>query len=446
MCEPIEEQVTKCLSIDKPRNEFTDYLLSEAKKEALKRIYGEAVRSRTEVKNLELISDSITANSIGIIKIKGDPRYYNGKDFAEGCVTIVAYITDDDISKFKLKKEVVNYCFEPTNDMTREAIKEKTRNNALRLIIARYNSSLKHIQQADAEKLVSDFNVLKGNYNSFGAYCIDAEGYVRPFDIEFYEENSVMDNPQGTKNQLPTKLPKGDCKRIRAETDLRHCNFKDAILWNQNLNGVDISGVDLSGANLNKAHFFNANLSNVNLQAAKLSAANLKSAKLVGANLISADLSNANLSGANLTEANLTGANLKSANFNKSTLIRAKLETAIFGVYTNDDSIVFTARSSWSDNQNQNEKLEILVDERSTNFTEADISNVDFYYVKSVSDAIYNKAIAKGATFNGVNLNKSQRKALKEAGAKVFYEEDEPQEEIKELDQSDQEIKEWLKW
>jgi uncharacterized protein YjbI with pentapeptide repeats len=222
---------------------------------------------------------------------------------------------------------------------------------------------------------VSDFNVLKGNYNSFGAYCIDAEGYVRPFEIEFYEEKSAMPNLKKNGSiQLSPKLQKGDCTRIRAETDLRHCNFKDANLENQNFYGVDISGVDLSGANL----------------------------------------SNAILQRANLTGANLTGANLRSATFYKSTLVGAKLEDAIFGTTLLGDN------EAYLDNVIDFKRYNV------TDFTEADISNADFYYVKFVLRAIYDKTIAKGATFNGVNLNEDQRKALKKAGANLYYEDDEP--------------------
>ncbi len=145
-----------------------------------------------------------------------------------------------------------------------------------------------------------------------------------------------------------------------SKLDLRHINFKYAILKGANLSGAnlaycnferaDLSHAKLDGANLlaikmlcvtlegasmcgcnfedpggMKANMEGANMKSVNLEGSHMSGVNLRVATLKNANLqncdlrgavlAGADLENCNLSGCDLQEANLRGANLKGAAF-----------------------------------------------------------------------------------------------------------------------------------
>ena len=73
---------------------------------------------------------------------------------------------------------------------------------------------------------------------------------------------------------------------------------KRAILWNENLQDVDLQGADLRNADLQGADLWNANL-----QGACLQNANLRKANLYGANLQNANLRNADLRDADLRRA-----------------------------------------------------------------------------------------------------------------------------------------------
>ena len=145
-----------------------------------------------------------------------------------------------------------------------------------------------------------------------------------------------------------------------SKLDLRHINFKYAIMKHANLTGAnisqcnferaDMSGTILDGANLSGAKMVCVNLENasmrgcnfedptgtrsnmegaimkgVNLEGSQMAGINLRVANLKNANLqncdlrtavlAGADLENCDLSGCDLHEANLRGANLKDATF-----------------------------------------------------------------------------------------------------------------------------------
>lgn len=132
-----------------------------------------------------------------------------------------------------------------------------------------------------------------------------------------------------------------------------HIDFSGAILYGENLGGIDLRGADLSravlhGANLSGAVLWDADLkmadlsytdlrgadlSRVDLQRAHLYKADLSKGisgtKLKGADLGFAYLIEANLSGADLTSAKLVEANLKGANLIAADLVETNLERSV---------------------------------------------------------------------------------------------------------------------
>ena len=86
---------------------------------------------------------------------------------------------------------------------------------------------------------------------------------------------------------------------------MRGCNFEDPAGSHANMEGANMKQVDLEGSHM----------AGVNLRVATLKNANLQNCDLRGAVLAGADLENCDLSGCDLQEANLRGANLKGAAF-----------------------------------------------------------------------------------------------------------------------------------
>jgi len=94
------------------------------------------------------------------------------------------------------------------------------------------------------------------------------------------------------------------CANLEA-TSMRGCYFEDPAGTRANMEGALMKNVDLEGSHM----------AGVNLRVATLKNANLQNCDLRGAVLAGADLENCDLTGCDLQEANLRGANLKGATF-----------------------------------------------------------------------------------------------------------------------------------
>ncbi|MCP4107116.1 MAG: hypothetical protein GY749_16510 [Desulfobacteraceae bacterium] len=85
-------------------------LLSNAKRQAVNEIFGELITAFTKVESGILTEDKIRLASTGLIRIKGNPIFRNGNSFAEMCVSIDAYATEEDRKKFLPTKITKKYC------------------------------------------------------------------------------------------------------------------------------------------------------------------------------------------------------------------------------------------------------------------------------------------------------------------------------------------------
>ena len=110
--------------------------------------------------------------------------------------------------------------------------------------------------------------------------------------------------------------------------DLSSLNLKQMILAGANLSGANLSNADLFEADLKGSDLFGANLPKTNLNRVNFKGAALVATNFSGANLSETDLSGANMSGANLESADLTGANLLGADLSRATLVGADLTGA----------------------------------------------------------------------------------------------------------------------
>ena len=83
-----------------------EMLLIRAKRAAASEIFGDYINSSTVVNSGRLVSDEINSIVNGVIHIKGDPIYSNGKNFGDMQVRATMYATDQEMkeAKQRLKK------------------------------------------------------------------------------------------------------------------------------------------------------------------------------------------------------------------------------------------------------------------------------------------------------------------------------------------------------
>lgn len=174
----------------KTLDELKIILLEQAKKEAVNELYGESILSVTEIENGELKSDSIQAKTLGSIRLKGNPEYFNGKNFGEICANIESYITKKDLEKFKPK--IINlerFCFNDPSVPMNE-IKKEAKFSAYKEIISKVKPSLK-VSGMEAESYIRNFEMKNEKFDfDTASYCFNATASIMPFELEM--EPSVV--------------------------------------------------------------------------------------------------------------------------------------------------------------------------------------------------------------------------------------------------------------
>ncbi len=89
--------VNRLLYADKTIEELKAICVDKAKYEAAKEIFGEMLLSETVMANGKIVDEFVRERSGGVIHVKGEPAFANGKNLGDIQCTVTAYATDKDI-------------------------------------------------------------------------------------------------------------------------------------------------------------------------------------------------------------------------------------------------------------------------------------------------------------------------------------------------------------
>lgn len=181
-------------------------LLAGAKRDAVSEIFGELITSFTKIDSGLLTEDKLKLASSGFIRIKGNPKFRNGTNFGELCVSIEAYATDDDRKKFEPIKVRNKYC--ATNpEFTTRQIKEYAKKQSIINAVIKHNRNLESYAEETVLKLVHEVKYLEeGFIPETETYCSKVEGLIYPVELAAV----INTNPSSSRK---TALYKS-CKEI----------------------------------------------------------------------------------------------------------------------------------------------------------------------------------------------------------------------------------------
>lgn len=201
------DSVEKCVCLSLLNQQFSDVrnirqeLLLMAKREAAAELFGEYICSFSKSSNFVLKVDEIKAYSVGIIRLKGSPRYHNGEDFGEVCVTVTGYIQNSDKRLFRLhtlRKEFI--LSEPQLELGK--IREEARRTAMIEALREYDGRLRDVAPASLLKLVRNASFSnEGFVSGTTAFRTNFSGEVLPIEVKIIAECSGQDISElfGTK-------------------------------------------------------------------------------------------------------------------------------------------------------------------------------------------------------------------------------------------------------
>ncbi|MDF1877455.1 hypothetical protein JHD47_06460 [Sulfurimonas sp. SAG-AH-194-L11] len=101
---------------NKSMQEIKVILLEKVKVDAASEIFGDFIKSETDIENGKMIRNLIISEKNGLVHIKGTPKYANGKNFGDIQVTVEAYATDEDLKNMSIQKiKVTDYVYTNPN-------------------------------------------------------------------------------------------------------------------------------------------------------------------------------------------------------------------------------------------------------------------------------------------------------------------------------------------
>lgn len=211
-------QKTCCMSSTDYKGSMEDLkkeLLYNAKRGAVSEIFGEFITSFTKVEQFTLIEDKIRASSAGLIRIKGDPVYYQGKNLGEVCVKIDAYAKKEDFEKFKPKQLSKKTCLMEGDVKT---IKGKAQEKAKLEILVDYDQSLKKYPPEKILPLLHEVKYSEGGFvPDTQVYCVRATGTIYPIEIVSIKEELAGATKKEMEKKTGHGKPIGDIAAIPQE-------------------------------------------------------------------------------------------------------------------------------------------------------------------------------------------------------------------------------------
>jgi len=241
----------------KTLSEQKKILIEKAKQEGLEELYGTLISSSTDIKNGKLVSDKIKSRAIGSVRVKGNPKFYNGSNFGEICSDVNIYITKKDFEKYQPKKvNLRNFCYNNPSTPT-NMVEGKANFKAYKQAISKFKPSLKNISDKQAESFVHGFSKSNEDFDfNKGIYCFDAEVTVLPYELELTEivtkNNFIhMSNKPSSKHGLKvTFYEKNDFDLkhpIHTTTLQRNLWLKNRKFLNKKLHSNVIYQVTIDG-------------------------------------------------------------------------------------------------------------------------------------------------------------------------------------------------------
>ena len=181
-------------------------LLAAAKREVINELFGEMIVASTAVENFVVTSDQIRTSSIGFVRVDGNADFFQGEGFAEVCVTIQAYVTDEDKAQFIPERLEKKYC-DADDDMTTAQLIAYVKDEAVIQRLIEYNPDLKGTDRDSLLQLVQKVSYPESGFiPDTQTYCATFEGEVIPVEVmaflETMPESDTISQPIAADQHL----------------------------------------------------------------------------------------------------------------------------------------------------------------------------------------------------------------------------------------------------
>jgi len=196
---------SRCIkSFNRTEDDLRKTLLNMSKRAAVEELFGETIKSSTFLKNGLLKSDDIQTFSFGLIRVKGDPIYYQGKVLGQACIKITCYVNKDDFQRFKPQIKQNQSCIAEGNV---QLLKTKAKDQAKRELLTDYEPILQNYESDIIFPLLHDVKIINKELKpNPPAYCVQIEATIYPPEIFSFKLNHPITKDKKSINQDTASL------------------------------------------------------------------------------------------------------------------------------------------------------------------------------------------------------------------------------------------------
>ncbi len=171
--------VNRMLHADKSIDELKELAVQKAKYDAAKEIFGELLLSETVMANGKIIDELVREKSGGVVHIRGEPQFANGKNLGDIQVTIEAYATDADIKDTTPQPIVLNNFTYTNADIPIKKLKAMAEDAYIMEALATKKPSIRYSSPAAARRQAVSIELTQMDFD------IDTFTYTMSGKIEY---------------------------------------------------------------------------------------------------------------------------------------------------------------------------------------------------------------------------------------------------------------------
>lgn len=198
-------RVTKKVSISafgmnwKNSEDAKVHLLSLAKREAVSELFGEFIRSSSEVKDAVLTRDEIQSTGAGFVRISGNPIFSNEEAFGEVSVEINAYVTEKDLIRFQPREVYKKVCIADPR-LSLGEIRQTAERQARLQAVKDFEPKLEQVDDETVLALIHEAEIKDAGFiPDTTTYCATAVGKIYPIELTTASRRSSI--PKVSINQ-----------------------------------------------------------------------------------------------------------------------------------------------------------------------------------------------------------------------------------------------------
>jgi hypothetical protein len=167
-------------------------LVQRSKSEAVKELFGEFLYAKEHLVNNRLVDSQFASQTMGSIRVKGNPKFYQGNNLGEICTDLTAYITAVDLEKLKPQPVTIdNFC---VNSQHLQVSEIKIQANyaayeAYEAIVKQFRPQ-SHISGKEAQKFIHAYQTSNVVFDlEQSKYCFDIQASVVVAELDMVPED-----------------------------------------------------------------------------------------------------------------------------------------------------------------------------------------------------------------------------------------------------------------